>query len=65
MGLEGVHLAGLSEGSDLVLEVDLGLFLDLGCGLLERDLSWSHSQWQESMACASNFISARVESLPC
>ena len=60
-----MHLVGLLEGSDLVSELDLGLFSDLGCGLLEWDLSWSHSKWWESMACASNFISVRVRGLPC
>ena len=60
-----MRLAGLSEGSDLFLEVDLGLFSDLGCGSSEWDLSWSCSQWWESMACASNFILVRVGGLPC
>ena len=32
-------LAGLLEGSDLVSELDLGLFPDLGCRLSEWDLS--------------------------
>ena len=58
-------LAGLSEGSDLVLELDLGLFSDLGSGLLEQDLLGTCSQWRESMACASNFILVRVGGLPC
>ena len=62
--MEWVHLAELSEGSDLVSELDLVFFLDLGCGLSEWDLSWSCFQWLQSMACASNFILARVGGLP-
>ena len=58
-------LARLLEGLNLVSKLNLGLFLDLGCRLLEWDLSQSHSQWQESMACASNFILVRVGGLPC
>ena len=39
-----MHLAGLSEGSDLVSDLHLGLFSGLGYRLSEQDLSWSHSQ---------------------